>query len=332
MFFGSKSRWPKSAQSGFPLWMALLCLLLSGCKPQMAAEPLMIGVNSWPGYEFARLAREKGFYEAEGVKVRLVEFHSLAETRRAYERVQLDGMFSTIIEVLQVNQSRTRQPVVTMVTDYSDGADQVLARSDIKSIRGLRGARVGLEIGSLNVYLLARALETARLGLGDVTLINLPQNELLAAYKKGEIDAAVTYPPVSIELEKALKARRLFTSAEIPGEVLDVLSFEASVLASRGAEVRAVLRAYARAQKFAKDHPDEAFPIMAAQEGITTEEFAGALRSGIRLVTGEEQERYFAQGSPLYRSIEAAGKVMLETRQLTQPVVAGGLLRSPGSL
>lgn len=314
---------PRSVAHG--LAFAIL-MVLGGCGPREAAQPLAIGINSWPGYEFARLAREKGYYEAEGVDVRLVELHGLSDVRRAYVRGQLDGMFSTLIEVLQSGQQSGRPPVVTLVTDYSDGADVVLARPELSGVRALRGRRVGLELASLNTYLLARALETVGMGLADVSLVNLPKNELATAIKEGRVDAVVTYPPESIHLEKALKLRRLFSSAEIPGEIPDVLSFDPEVLRNRGSEVRAALRAYSRAQAFARSHPDEARRIMAGQQNISVDEFKLALESGIKLVSVDEQSVFFEAGGPLRKAVEVSNQVLVSTHQLSAPVAVGAVI------
>lgn len=313
-------------------WMAAVLILLAGCARHDPAPPLVIGINSWPGYEFARLAREKGFYDAEGVDVKLVEFPSLSDVRRAYERGQLDGMFSTVVEVLQARQLPERKPVITLVTDYSDGADVVLAQQEIGDLAGLRGRRVGLELGSLNTYLLARALDRAGMGLKDVTLVNLSQTELAAALDRHEVDAVVSYPPESLDLEKRFRLRRLFSSAQIPGEVPDVLSFEAEVLAARAADVVAVLRAYGRAQRFAREQPGQAHAIMAAQEGIPIESFTGALESGIKLVEVHAQAPFFAPQSPLRTAVQITAKVLLDTRQLAVPITTAGVVRESSPL
>lgn len=301
-------------------WALVLCLL--GACGQPAPPPLAIGIDSWPGYEFARLARSKGYFQDEGVEVKLVEFHSLTDVRRAYERGQLDGMFSTMFEVLQAGKQPDRSPVVSLVTDYSNGADVVLAMRGIRSVRALRGKRIGLEHGSLNLYLLARALETANMDLSAVKLVEVPQNELALALRKGVIDAAVSYPPEAQRLEQEFKMHGVFSSAEVPGEILDVLSFDQKVLAERPKDTDAVIRAYGRAQAFAKAHPDEARRIMAAQQGVSVEAFTRSLESGISLVGADEQQSFFAAGGPLLRAIEASNKVLMATRQLRTPVAA----------
>ena len=76
----------------------------------------------------------------------------------------------------------------------------ILARSDIQSVGDLKGKTVAAEPGSLDMIHLSLALESAGLTKDDITLRPLPQNEMVQAFTLGQIDAAVTYPPTSIEL------------------------------------------------------------------------------------------------------------------------------------
>ena len=81
-------------------WLVVAVLSLGvGCSPEKPTT-LRVGINPWPGYEFLYLAQEKGFYRDAGLDVRLVEFSSLADTRRAYERGQINAIGTTVIEVL----------------------------------------------------------------------------------------------------------------------------------------------------------------------------------------------------------------------------------------
>ena len=78
-----------------------------------------------------------------------------------------------------------------------------------------------------------------------------------AAFRSGEIDAAVTYPPVSINILSDTKAVELFSTAEIPGEVIAV---EAEVIDHNPDEVEKFLRAYLRAIDYSD--PNILFPFI----------------------------------------------------------------------
>lgn len=267
----------------------IIVVLLSGCE-NVEDKPLSIGINPWPGYEFLYLADQKGFYKEEKLNVKIIEYGSLSDVRRGFERGNLDAMAVTLIEVLQAKNNSNKHPVVSLVADFSNGADVILARSDIKSLADMKGRRVAADTTSLPIFMLARALEKAGLGLDDITLVPLEQTTMEQEYINGNIDVVVTYPPVSVRLKEREDTGTIFTSKEIPGEVMDVLAIEESVLRSRPDVKNKIIKAWDRALKYAEKNPQDAYTIMAKREGISAEEFAQVL-DGLDTVSLEQQEK-----------------------------------------
>lgn len=297
----------------------MTALLLSlGCAPEQAAS-LRVGINPWPAYEFLYLAQEKGFYRDQGLDLRLVEFNSLSDARRAFERGQIDAIAATVIEVLQVRDNSARSPQIVQIVDYSNGADVILARPGITHAAGLRGARIGLELASLGVYLLTRCLEQNALSLTDVKLASMDQLSMEDAYQKGELDAVVTYPPTSTKLLRNSQVNTVFSSAQIPGEVIDVIAVEAAINSRRPADVAKLLRAYHRAVAYTREHPAEAYRIMAEREGITPDEFRAALSGGIQLLSASDQMAYLRAGGKLAGVIDASDRSLRQSGQIKGP-------------
>ena len=297
------------------LYLSFICVLSFSCARER--DPIRIGINAWPGYEFLYLAQEKGFFEKEGVNVRIVEFNSLADGRRAYERGHLDGLACTLIEHIQILDHSERSPKICLVVDYSNGADVILARAGISTIQELAGASVGLEIDSLGVFVLARALDKAGLDLADIQIKPLDQISMENALCQGEIDAAISYPPVSINMQKSCGGSVIFSSAEIPGEIVDVVVLEESLIEARPSDAQAVIRAFFSAQEWAYQNPEEAFEIMGQREGLTSLEFKQALEDGIHIVKSGDQKRFFVEGGALDESLSHCSRILRDTKQIT---------------
>lgn len=305
------------------LGLALLSLL--SCTPPKP-EPLRIGINPWPGYEFLALAQEKGFFKRYGVDIRLLEFSSLGDARRAYELGQLDGFAGTLVEAVVARATTQRKPQVIYYTDYSSGADVVLSKKDIKSVRDLKGKRVGLELGTLNVYLLTRALEKYGMIFGDLTLVPVDLSSMPQAFRDGEIDAAVTYPPASTEILKDSSVRTLFTSSEIPEELVDVILFDESVLATRSKDVSAMLKAFEEARRYSETNTEEAYAIMAKRERISVEEFRKAITSDMKILGREENIRLISDKSASVGLLSRLERALCLTKQIPCPVVVDGIV------
>lgn len=294
----------------------LLALASAACAPS-SKEPLHIGLSPWPGWEFLYLAQHQGYFEDEHVAVHIEQFSSLSDTVRAFERRQIDGMTVTLVELIRAQSVGDRNPAVVYVTDYSAGADVVLAKEGIVDVAGLRGKRVGVEPGSLNVYILARALQLSQLALTDVEMVALDPLSMKSALAAGEVDAVVCYPPVSTAIVSS-GAHAVFSSASLPGEVVDVVAFDAESIRSRADDIAAVLRAFDRARRWADAHHEEADAIMAGRIGMQPAEFRDALDHGVKLVAMEEQLPYLRPEGHIATTVRAIVDVLRSTGQTVE--------------
>jgi len=85
----------------------------------------------------------------------------------------------------------------------------VPADSPLKTIADLKGKNVALNKGSNVHYLLVKALESAGLAYGDITVSFLPPADARAAFEKGAVDAWVIWEPFLAAAEAATGARQL---------------------------------------------------------------------------------------------------------------------------
>lgn len=303
----------------FVFGLALLALSLGGCSTAHDDQtPLRIGINAWPGYEFLFLAQERGFFREAGVEVQLIELNSLSDVRRSFERNQIDGFAGTMVELIQATYRSSRQPQATLVIDYSNGADVILLQPRLPAASTLKNLRVGVEVGSLGSYLLARALDAQGLRFSDITIVPGDQLTLEAEFRRGNLDAIVTYPPTSVRLQSDTGARVTYSSDRIQGEIIDLLIFDRTVLEQRPAAVERVLQSFERAMQFYREHPLEASAIMGRRERISAEAFDASLRTGMTLVTAADQAAYFGKQGTLPELLARAERVLRETGQIRE--------------
>lgn len=297
-------------------------LAMAGCS--RPAEPLRIGVNPWPGFELLHIAEEQGYFRAEGVEVRLVEFDSLGDSRRAFERGQTDVFGATPTELRLSREHSSRQAQAFYIVDFSVGADVVLARPGIGSVRELCGRRIGAEPAAMDVVLLSFALQSAGMTLADVTVVPLTQNNMAAALADKTVDAVCSYPPYADDILRRGLARPVFDSSDIPGMIVDVLAGDAEMIARRPQDLAAVVRALERARRYLEEHPEQAHPTMARRERMSVPELRSAL-AALKLVPLHEQPALFGANGALEKSLnmtEAALRRM-DMVGITLPALAG---------
>ncbi|CAM4178728.1 ABC transporter substrate-binding protein [Shewanella aquimarina] len=280
------------------LLLPLLAMLMVGCGPKKVEEAVTIAINPWPGYELLYLAKQKGFYRQVGANIELVQVSTLSDAQRAYLTGHVDGFASTMIEAIQVAPLGGKPIKIVLLADYSDGGDVIIAPTSIENMQALRGQTIGCEVSSLGIFVLERALRQHQMQLDDVNVINVEQGAAVSALALGKIAAMVTYPPYSVEIQSSGAYRQLFSTKEIPEEVLDTLSISSSVLAEHPQLVDQIHQAWQLTLDYMRQHPEEAMAIMAKREGLQVAEFKEAL-ADLKLLSSKEQHKLFVQRDKL---------------------------------
>ncbi|MCE2570948.1 ABC transporter substrate-binding protein [Motilimonas eburnea] len=298
------------------LLLGFIGVALFSCS-QPEPKVLRIGLNAWPGYEYLALAHELGYYKDEGLEVKMIPFQTLADGRRAFEKGQFDVMAGTLMEFYTTREVDGLNPVIFMVADFSNGGDMLLARNEITRVADLKGKRLGLEAGSVDVLTAANALASAGLSFNDVTLVPLPQPSNIAALLEGEIDAAQTYPPFATSALADPNIVRIFDTSQTPGNIVDVLFTSSEIVQTRGQDLVKVVNAFNRALNYQKTNPEDAYRRMAKREGLTTEEFIDAL-SGLVIVEQAQQATYLQQGKML-QLLQATHSALTEINVIAGP-------------
>jgi len=300
---------------------ALWLVLQSACTDVEQAEPLRIGFNPWPGYEFIYLAKVKGFYEANDIDVKLVELNALGDVRRAFERGQIDIMASTMVEVLIAAENTGRTLNIIAVSDSSNGSDMLLAHKPVTRVAELKGKRVGMEGATVDVLVAGAALRSAGLSFKDVDVVGKAQDDLVADLEAGRVAAIETYPPYAIQLMKSGRYNKIFDTAKIPGEIVDTIAVDTEVLANRREDIDLFLEAYFQAFDYFSAHTEESSDIMGKREGISGAEFREAI-AGMEILGRDAQAPYLLADG-------IGGQVL---QRASDSLLASGWLKAPADI
>ena len=170
---------------------------------------LRIGTNVWIGSEPLYLARELGHLDPAAVQ--LVEYPSASEVLRAFRNQAIDGMVISLDELFGLAADGL-QPRIILVVDVSHGADVVVGRRGMKTMRDLKGKSVAVESGALGAFVLSRALALNGMQASDVNVVHLESNEQPSAFEKGQVDGAVTFDPYRAQFLQGRRRRRCSTA------------------------------------------------------------------------------------------------------------------------
>lgn len=277
--------------------------------------PLVVGINTWVGYDPLVLARDRGL--ADTKQLRVVELLSSAEALRHLRNGLLDAAGLTMDEALRLVDSGFDARIVA-VLDTSAGADVVVAAPRITSLQKLRGERIAVEDATVGTLMLERLLRKAGLKQEDVTVLRMDATQHLTALLSERVAAAVSYAPLDGAI-RALGYRPIFDSRQMPGEIVDVLVVRGAMLRDRPAAVDALLAAWAAGLAVMQSDPQGAAASLAPGTDLTPAQYQ-AVQGGLRFYTPAESLAMLA-GSPPPLALQG-GEV---ARLLTEL----GLLRHP---
>lgn len=80
-------------------------------------------------------------------------------------------------------------------------SERLIAKEDIKTLKDIEGKRVAYPPNSTAQYALDAAIEVNKIDRSKVKLIPLRPSEMMAAWKRGDIDAGYVWAPFAQELE-----------------------------------------------------------------------------------------------------------------------------------
>lgn len=137
------------------------------------------------------------FEENMGTKVNLVQFDSGADVNKAFASGSIDiGMLGSSPASLGIANDLGYE--VIWYYDVIGTAESLVAKNDsgIASVKDLVGKKVATPFASTAHYSLLNALALEGVNPADVELLDMQPDDILAAWGRGDIDAAYVWNPV----------------------------------------------------------------------------------------------------------------------------------------
>jgi NitT/TauT family transport system substrate-binding protein len=276
--------------------------------PPPAKPPLRVAFSDWPGWTAFEIGIQKGWFKEAGVDVKF-DWFEYAPSMDAFTAGKVDAVMMTMGDALVTGAPGARS-VAILVTDYSAGNDMIVAKKGINTLKALKGKKVGLEVGLVEHLMLTKALEKSGMKITDVKLVNVPTHETAQTLASGGVDAIGAWQPNAGQaLKGTAGSKAIFTSADLPGLIYDLVCVSPQSLAQRRDDWVKFVKVWNRIVTFVKDpaNKDEAVKIMAGRAGVPAAEYATYM-PGTRFLTPEEALTRFVPTETL-TSLLGSGKV-----------------------
>jgi ABC-type nitrate/sulfonate/bicarbonate transport system substrate-binding protein len=150
------------------------------------------------------IANDQQYFSANGLEVTFKSYPSGATAVHGMLNGEVD--IATASEFVIANNALQNASLYALGTVSKYLNVYLIARNDtgISSVSDLEGKKIGLSIGTANQFFLGRFLEINGLNQSKVTLVNLNFAETPNALANGTVDAVVTNPPYTNQIQTLL--------------------------------------------------------------------------------------------------------------------------------
>ena len=302
-----------------------------GCtKKRKINRPFRIAIVTWVGYGPFYIAQEKGYYEEEGIDVKIVKIEDEGARRSAFTTGDVQGAINTI-DALASGVPQGVPGKVIFKIDDSYGGDGIVARKEINNIADLKGKTVAYPKGLPSHFFLLYLLDKEGMSINDIVSRTMEAGDAGVAFVAKKVDAAVTWEPWLSKANETEHGHILLTSKESPGLIVDIFMISPATIKKRPEDVKKLMNAWFKAIKFVKKNPEESNEIMAKYLGVPKDDIAGMVQ-GIKFADYEENLRYFGlkpgTKDEFSKVFEKAGEIWKGERVIEMPAKASDVLET----
>lgn len=232
------------------------------CAHARAADKIRVSVTNYNmSYLAAGVAAKRGFFKEEGLDVEIVRMNA---------NVAMSSLISGDVDYTMIFASVIRAAmrgiplkVIAVLIDSPPYA--FIARPEITAMKALKGKTVGIGVyGSSNDIIARMMLERSGIDPDKETKLVAFGSDAarFAALKEGLVEAAIIAPPADAQARKVglnvlARANDLFKFPHIG------LGTTNKKLTENPQEITRVIRAFIKANRFVRDHRQEAINVLA---------------------------------------------------------------------
>jgi taurine transport system substrate-binding protein len=290
-------------------------------------KPETVSIGYFTGNDDNVLIKEKGWFEEDlaklGVKVKWVNFQAGRDMNNAMLAKSIDFSGGIGDPPVTIAVSSKIPYEIFWISNSIAESEALAARnkSNINSIKELKGKKIGTTVSSTAHYSLLSALELNGLKDSDVQIVDLNPQDIVAAWQRGDIDAAYTWEPNLSKLYsdgKKLISSKDLAQAGSPTTAYDIVRTE---FAQKYPQIVALyIKSLIKANELYKSNPEGAAEVWAKTLNIDKAQVLKQA-SGNSWITPEEQltSKYLGTSSKVgdtAKSLKKIGDFLVNQKSL----------------
>jgi NitT/TauT family transport system substrate-binding protein len=262
-----------SKQSKTLLWGTVIVILIGALflwqnrdQTPEQLEHVTVGIQTSPAMALIMVAKDKGFFETQGLDVELKEFTAGKFALEAFLGGSLDYSVSGDVPVALASLQGNKFVIPAQVVAKTQNEVRVVALKE----NGLDTAdayfkaekrKIATSIGGGPEFFTYEFLNKLGISKDQVEIVSQSPKDMPAALISGSVDAIAIFDPFAYIAEKQLGEKAITFKDETIYSELYVIEAKESVR-ENPATLEKLLKGLVEAEKFTRDHPEEAKMIV----------------------------------------------------------------------
>lgn len=197
-------------------------------------DTINLSLDEWIGWKSIIDAEDMGYYDDEGIDVNIHVVNDATQSSNALIKGDLNAAGYTINRFAFLSNKFTEagvDVVMPYITNYSNGGDGIIAKSEINNINDLVGAKIGVpqfsEAHTLVVWFVNQSdlTQEQKNDIIDNLIFFETPDETAKAFFAGKIDVAATWQPYLSQANESTDSHILFSTASSTSLVMDGIVF-----------------------------------------------------------------------------------------------------------
>ena len=256
--------------AGFGVW----CLMSSPTAYSGTTESISIGSVPLDQYVLIYVARDQGFFSANGLNVTLKDYDTGPAGIDGMEKDEVNISISAEYPFVREALNGKNISVFGSIDRFQ--SQVIICRRDrgIVDHPDLRGKRIGVLQGTILEFYLGRFLNLHGISLQDVHLVNIPTSQNVDAIANGSVDAVIIGDKYIEQIKERLGNNIEIWPAQSSQMGYSVMACKNSWAASHPESINRFLKSLGQAEEYTIDHPDEAKEIVQKKFNYSDEDMA----------------------------------------------------------
>ena len=245
-------------------------VLETSTSSDQKGSAFIMGLDSWIGGTPALIALSREYNKDYSLDMELKYITNDRDRITALKNGEIHVTEMTLPAFLRFQKDFPESGVIIGITDFSRGADGIIARSDIKTLNEMEDKSVSFVSDGTGKFILNKFLRLTGLRYQDIKPIERKEmGEVIDDLKSGKADLIVSWSPDmnmavrEINASNADSVRMLITTKEVPDLLPTVLVVNKNTAEKYPNKVEAFLKTWYVSTKYIIEKPDKAYDKLA---------------------------------------------------------------------